>query len=205
MLQSSHPAKVRQNSCLFKIHVNKTCCASLARSNLVGQSFSLQRRANNGSQRRSVISTSHERSTEVSSEEAAGPSMKFQGMHHNAFICADLDAAMAFYHGVLGLDVNLDRPDDKLPYSGAWLWIGRDMIHLMVLPNPDPFARPAPSVDRRICVGIEELAPLEKRLSEAGIPFSMHNFDIPGEPTSIIFRDPDANTLEVGELAIWRI
>lgn len=40
-----------------------------------------------------------------------------------------------------GLDTNPDRPDDKLPYRGAWLWIGPEMIHLMELPNPDPTER----------------------------------------------------------------
>ena len=28
--------------------------------------------------------------------------------------------------------INPDRPHDKLPYRGAWLWIGPEMIHLMV-------------------------------------------------------------------------
>jgi hypothetical protein len=37
-----------------------------------------------------------------------------------------------------GLEINPDRPNDKLPYRGAWLWIGPEMIHLMELPNPDP-------------------------------------------------------------------
>lgn len=37
-----------------------------------------------------------------------------------------------------GLEVNPDRPHHKLPYRGAWLWIGPEMIHLMELPNPDP-------------------------------------------------------------------
>ena len=37
-----------------------------------------------------------------------------------------------------GMDVNEARPDDKLPYKGAWLWVGEEMIHLMELPNPDP-------------------------------------------------------------------
>ncbi len=32
---------------------------------------------------------------------------------------------MAFYQGVLGLELNKGRPDNKLPYAGAWLWIGR--------------------------------------------------------------------------------
>ena len=37
-----------------------------------------------------------------------------------------------------GLELNPDRPDAKLPYRGAWLWIGPEMVHLMELPNPDP-------------------------------------------------------------------
>lgn len=40
-----------------------------------------------------------------------------------------------------GLEANPDRPNDKLPYRGAWLWIGPEMIHLMELPNPDPTER----------------------------------------------------------------
>jgi hypothetical protein len=37
-----------------------------------------------------------------------------------------------------GLSVNPDRPHDKLPYRGAWLMVGPEMVHLMELPNPDP-------------------------------------------------------------------
>eukprot|EP00983_Pelagomonas_calceolata_P100633 1158595-Pelagomonas_calceolata.AAC.4 len=37
-----------------------------------------------------------------------------------------------------GLEENPDRPHHKLPYRGAWLWIGPEMIHLMELPDPDP-------------------------------------------------------------------
>lgn len=44
-------------------------------------------------------------------------------------------------HTQPGLEVNPDRPHDKLPYRGAWLWIGPEMIHLMELPNPDPTER----------------------------------------------------------------
>ena len=38
-----------------------------------------------------------------------------------------------FYQGVLGLELNPERPDDRLPYNGAWLWTGNgaNMIHLM--------------------------------------------------------------------------
>ena len=32
--------------------------------------------------------------------------------------------------------INPDRPHNKLPYRGAWLWIGPEMIHLMVSAVP---------------------------------------------------------------------
>ena len=52
------------------------------------------------------------------------------------------------------MDVNDARPDDKLPYKGAWLWVGEEMIHLMELPNPDPEqGRPEHGGrDRHVCL-----------------------------------------------------
>lgn len=46
--------------------------------------------------------------------------------------------ARRYARGLLGLPVNPDRPNDKLPYDGAWLMMGPEMVHLMELPNPDP-------------------------------------------------------------------
>jgi glyoxylase I family protein len=40
--------------------------------------------------------------------------------------------SLAFYNGLLGLPVNPERPHDKLPYDGAWLMMGTEMVHLMV-------------------------------------------------------------------------
>ncbi len=34
-----------------------------------------------------------------------------------------------------GLTINPDRPHDKLPYRGAWLWIGTEMIHVGLTPH----------------------------------------------------------------------
>ena len=71
---------------------------------------------------------------------------------------------MAFYGDLLGLEINPERPEDKLPYRGAWLWIGPEMIHLMELPNPDcahaEFRPTHGGRDRHFCIGVERLEPL---------------------------------------------
>lgn len=103
---------------------------------------------------------------------------------------------------MLGLEINPDRPHDKLPYRGAWLWIGPEMIHLMELPNPDPLeGRPVHGGrDRHFCVGVESIEPLESRLKEAHVEFTR---SMSGRP-AIFFRDPDMNCLECVELEKWR-
>lgn len=63
---------------------------------------------------------------------------------------AQLSSALhAVYHA--GLEINPDRPHNKLPYRGAWLWVGNEMIHLMELPNPDPLTnRPEVRCNKRL-------------------------------------------------------
>ncbi|MEJ1470820.1 MAG: VOC family protein, partial [Candidatus Sedimenticola sp. (ex Thyasira tokunagai)] len=57
------------------------------------------------------------------------------GFHHVSLIVADTTRALGFYQGVMGLKLVGDRPD--LGFPGAWLWLGRQQIHLLELPNPD--------------------------------------------------------------------
>lgn len=128
--------------------------------------------------------------------------IQFTGVHHVAVICENLERSIDFYCGLLGLSVNPDRPDSKLPYRGLWLWIGPEMIHLMELPNPDPMeGRPDHGGrDRHFCVGTSNIGPLVERLKEAGIPHTMSK----SGRAAVFFRDPDMNTLEVVELESWR-
>lgn len=103
-----------------------------------------------------------------------------------------------------GLATNPARPDDKLPYRGAWLWIGPEMVHLMELPNPDPDAidaRPEHGGrDRHFCVAVASVETLQERLDEADVSYTKSKS---GRP-AIFFRDPDANTLECVEIDPWR-
>lgn len=72
----------------------------------------------------------------------------------------------------IGLSINEARPHDKLPYRGAWLWVGTEMIHLMELPNPDPLTgRPEHGGrDRHACLAIRDVSKLKDILDKAGNP-----------------------------------
>lgn len=130
--------------------------------------------------------------------------MDIQGVHHVAVIVASLEASMAFYGDFLGLEVNETRPHDKLPYRGAWLMIGPEMIHLMELPNPDcahaEFRPTHGGRDRHFCIGVRNIKPLMDALDERGMAYTASKS---GRP-AIFFRDPDCNTLEVVEGLEWR-
>eukprot|EP00244_Chara_vulgaris_P013619 TRINITY_DN7896_c0_g1_i1.p1 TRINITY_DN7896_c0_g1~~TRINITY_DN7896_c0_g1_i1.p1 ORF type:complete len:302 (+),score=25.13 TRINITY_DN7896_c0_g1_i1:563-1468(+) len=122
----------------------------------------------------------------------------FTGVHHVGVLCENLERSLDFYIGVLGLQVNDDRPAGKLPYRGSWLWVGEGMIHLMELPNPDPkTGRPEHGGrDRHACISISDITPLKEALDKAGIPYTMSKS---GRP-ALFTRDPDANTWEFVQL-----
>ncbi|KMS96857.1 hypothetical protein BVRB_8g199330 [Beta vulgaris subsp. vulgaris] len=116
------------------------------------------------------------------------------GMHHVGILCENLERSLEFYQNLLGLEINEARPHDKLPYRGAWLWVGSEMIHLMELPNPDPFTgRPEHGGrDRHTCIAIRDVSKLKEILDKAGIPYTLSRS---GRP-AIFTRDPDTNALE---------
>uniref|UniRef100_A0A2N9H811 VOC domain-containing protein n=1 Tax=Fagus sylvatica TaxID=28930 RepID=A0A2N9H811_FAGSY len=115
-------------------------------------------------------------------------------VHHVGILCENLERSIEFYQNILGLEINEARPNDKLPYRGAWLWVGSEMIHLMELPNPDPLTgRPEHGGrDRHTCIAIRDVSKLKTILDKAGIPYTLSRS---GRP-AIFTRDPDANALE---------
>ncbi|XP_073275634.1 uncharacterized protein [Primulina huaijiensis] len=116
------------------------------------------------------------------------------GVHHVGILCENLERSLHFYQNILGLEINEARPHDKLPYRGAWLWVGSEMIHLMELPNPDPLlGRPEHGGrDRHSCIAILDVSKLKSIFDREGIPYTLSRS---GRP-AIFTRDPDANALE---------
>ena len=116
-------------------------------------------------------------------------------IHHSSLIVSELEVALEFYRDFLGLKVDQNRPISD--YDGAWLWVGSQQIHLLVLPNPDPEdGRPLHvGRDRHTALSIVGIESLCERLDEAGIPYTRSK----SGRKAVFCRDPDQNGLEFVE------
>lgn len=123
---------------------------------------------------------------------------EFIGLHHASLLVADLQCALRFYVDVLGLCVDESRPE--LGFAGAWLTVGRQQIHLLELPNPDPLeGRPAHAGrDRHSAFSVTGLGELEKKLEDAGVSFTRSR----SGRHAIFCRDPDGNGIELIEIPV---
>jgi len=121
--------------------------------------------------------------------------MMIQQFLHASLIVADTKVALAFYHELLGLPVDPNRPD--LGYPGAWLNVGEQQIHLLQLPNPDPVqGRPDHGGrDRHLAMQVISIDELSQRLEAKGIVFTMSK----SGRKALFCRDPDGNALEFVE------
>jgi glyoxylase I family protein len=117
---------------------------------------------------------------------------RIQSLAHASLIVADVERALAFYVGLLGLPVNTSRPE--LGYPGAWLDVGDQQIHLLQLPNPDPVAgRPQHGGrDRHLAFYVSGLDEVKQTLDKAGIGYTESR----SGRAAIFFRDYDGNALE---------
>jgi glyoxylase I family protein len=118
-------------------------------------------------------------------------------IHHVSLLIADLQRSLAFYEGVLGLELEQSRPD--LGYPGAWLKLGDRQVHLLELPNPDPVQdRPAHAGrDRHLALTVSDIAQLESALLAAGVGLTKSR----SGRRALFCRDPDGNGLEFVERA----
>jgi len=112
---------------------------------------------------------------------------------HSSILVADTSASLEFYQKTLGLKVDPSRPN--LGYPGAWLNIGKQQIHLIELPNPDPIdGRPKHGGhDRHIALSSNQFDQIIDRLKTNQIDFTLSR----SGRNALFFRDPDGNAIEV--------
>ena len=121
------------------------------------------------------------------------------GIHHTTFLSSDLPLSRHFYEHVLGLQLDINRP--QMSFEGVWYRVtANQQIHLMRLPNPEAnLLRPAHGGrDRHVAFSITDIAELIRRLEEAGINYSLSQ----SGRRALFCRDPDHNALEFIEIGM---
>jgi glyoxylase I family protein len=115
--------------------------------------------------------------------------MKTAGLHHVALNVHELEPALEFYVGQLGL-TQLPRPDFGFP--GAWLQAGDHQIHLMEVPSA--------TIDRaqHLALRVPDLDEAVAELETAGVSVRRSEYT-PGAGRQAFFRDPSGNRIELNQ------
>ncbi len=124
---------------------------------------------------------------------------------HTCIRVKDIDATVAFYHGLLGMPI-VERRDPPPPGT-RMAALGLQQDYLEVFQNrPDAAVDSADPQSLRlnhICLWAEDLAGLEKRAAAAGHPFTQPIRSNPGWVGAAInvswIVDPDGNRVELLE------
>lgn len=112
---------------------------------------------------------------------------------HVTFLTSDLAKSRTFYEELLGLHLDVTRPD--MSFEGVWYDIAAgQQIHLMLLPNPEvDLIRPAHGGrDRHVAIGVSDLDELIRRLEAAAVSYTLSQ----SGRRALFCRDPDDNALE---------
>jgi glyoxylase I family protein len=108
------------------------------------------------------------------------------GLHHVSINVDDVDTAIDFYVGVLGLEQRGDRPD--FGFGGAWLDAGAQQVHLI-------HAQPPADLGQHFALTFEDLEAEVARLRQLG-----HTVSDPapvGASLQAFLRDPSGNLVEL--------
>jgi glyoxylase I family protein len=116
--------------------------------------------------------------------------MNPMGVHHVSINVEDVDLAVAFYVGTLGLVARADRPD--LGFSGAWLDAGNQQVHLIKAGVPA-------NQGQHFALQVEHLDATIGELRHEGIEVS-DEIRI-GTGRQAFLRDPSGNLIELHQVA----
>ncbi len=115
--------------------------------------------------------------------------MQLDGIHHVSINVSDLDAALAFYVGVLGM-TQLQRPDLNVP--GAWLASGDQELHLLQTDSGPPLKQ------QHFAFRVADVDAARHALTEAGCRAS-EPVEIVGVCRQTFTRDPSGNLVEFNQ------
>lgn len=134
--------------------------------------------------------------------------MSPSGILESALYVDDLDAAEAFYGGVLGLE-RIQRVENRHVFfrCGEGVLLLFDPAGTVKPPKPDAKLPVPPHGTKgagHLCfrATADEIVRLRAHLEESGVAIEA-DFEWPNGGRSIYFRDPAGNSLEIAEPRIW--
>ena len=111
------------------------------------------------------------------------------GVHHVSINVEDVDEALGFYTGVLGMTPRADRPDFGFP--GAWLDAGGQQLHLIAGAAP-------PAKGQHFAIRVDDLAAAVAELRERGV--SVSDAMAVGSSLQAFLSDPSGNQIELHQV-----
>jgi len=116
--------------------------------------------------------------------------MRPLAVHHVSIMVSDVDEALRFYTGVLGLEPRTDRPD--LGVGGAWLDAGGQQLHLVQ-------GDPPPGRGQHFALLIDDLGATITELRGQGLDVSDPRPI--GTSRQAFVSDPSGNLIELHQAA----
>ena len=125
--------------------------------------------------------------------------MNLDTIHHVAVICSDKDAALRFYHELLGFPV---VRENYRPERDDWkidLQMGSCELELFIMKDRPP--RPSPEAYglRHLAFRVESVDQVVAELEEMGIPCEPVRTDTFTGEKMTFFHDPDGLPIEIHE------
>lgn len=118
------------------------------------------------------------------------PALHPRGVHHVSINVDDVDKALDFYVGTLGLVPRRDRPDFGFP--GAWLDAGDQQVHLIGAPAPD-------NLGQHFALLVDDIDGAIRDLRDRGVEVTD---SIPvGTSLQAFLSDPAGNNIELHQVA----
>lgn len=103
---------------------------------------------------------------------------------------ADMDAAVAFYRDVLGLDLRMRSGEDWAEFE-----VGGSKVAL----HGSRPGHPPPQTGATVVFEVDDLEAAIRALRARGVQFDADGSDAPGAGRFASFRDPDGNLLQIFE------
>jgi catechol 2,3-dioxygenase len=116
---------------------------------------------------------------------------------HVVLNVTDLDAAVAFYTGVLGLEVSDRYPDTMVPGGMVFLRCNADHHGVALVGGAERFPRTSLNHFAFEVASVEDVFRARAWLRDRDVPIVFEGRRRAGCQVAIEFRDPDGNNLEI--------